>query len=821
MSTGSVELPGPFDDDELSDFPAWQEEALFARDFEGRLIRMDKATAADLEESIKITMDGHEVEIKKAVPATDEQGNVRKDEHGRVIPRSTTIYDAARVLYRENLDKPNPIPTLCHREYMDPVGVCRVCVVQVSMFKKRTGKVEVGRKLVPACQHRVEKTMIVDTVASADEKAKTRIVSAVKTLTELLMTDHPSPCAKEKQNPGDCELEALARQFNSGRSRLAGRERALPRDESLVIAVDHNACILCDRCVRGCDVIKKNHVIGRMGKGYQARIAFDLGVSMGVSTCVACGECADDCPTGALTHKRVIETKLAVGRDVTVDDLRTHPLPEISEAFQGVSLPFLRANIHAVKRRDFRKGEVICREGEFGATAFFIEKGSVDIFLRTPVEHVENQPKSGFWGTIGRFTTRLESRPEDNAREFIPVDAPVSLPYGRPQATMSAGDIFGEMTCMNSYPRSATVTAREDCTVLEMLRNIPYIMQRSPSFRGALEAKYRARTIDGHLRSVPLFAPLRQDEERFRRIVDELRPRISLLRFEPKQVIFRQGDAATDGLYLIRTGFVRVSEARPGGERVLSYLGPGAYFGEIGLLSELSELRDLGLTGVRTATCAALDHVDLVRITSADFRAILDQAPEVRSAMIAEARKRLESNRRDAVDTSEKPLEAFLDQGLMNAQNLMVLDLVKCTRCDECTKACADTHQGVTRLIREGLRFDKFLVASSCRSCLDPYCMVGCPVGSIRRKLSSEIVIENWCIGCGLCAENCPYGNINMVTQFDSTVKADVRKATTCDLCTSLGPNHEPSCVYACPHDAAHRMKGSELLDLVRACSIG
>ena len=136
--------------------------------------------------------------------------------------------------------------------------------------------------------------------------------------------------------------------------------------------------------------------------------------------------------------------------------------------------------------------------------------------------------------------------------------------------------------------------------------------------------------------------------------------------------------------------------------------------------------------------------------------------------MIAEAQQRLESNRRDAVEASEKPLETFLDQGLMNAQNLLVLDLVKCTRCDECTKACADTHQGVTRLIREGLRFDKFLVASSCRSCLDPYCMIGCPVGSIRRKLTSEIVIENWCIGCGLCAENCPYGNINMVEQFDS-----------------------------------------------------
>ena len=158
----------------------------------------------------------------------------------------------------------------------------------------------------------------------------------------------------------------------------------------------------------------------------------------------------------------------------------------------------------------------------------------------------------------------------------------------------------------------------------------------------------------------------------------------------------------------------------------------------------------------------------------------------------------------------------------MNAQSLLVLDLEKCTRCDECTKACADTHDGVTRLIREGLRFDKFLVASSCRSCLDPYCMVGCPVGAIRRRETREIIIEDWCIGCGKCAENCPYGNINMHPfatgekapdpENPSRMLAVVRqKATTCDLCHDLGPNAEPSCVYACPHDAAHRMSGAAL----------
>jgi formate dehydrogenase major subunit len=79
-----------------------------------------------------------------------------------------------------------------------------------------------------------------------------------------------------------------------------------------VIAVDHDSCILCDRCVRACNEIQHNDVITRTGKGYAARIAFDLDFPMGESTCVACGECAAACPTGALTHKSVHGLALVV-----------------------------------------------------------------------------------------------------------------------------------------------------------------------------------------------------------------------------------------------------------------------------------------------------------------------------------------------------------------------------------------------------------------------------------------------------------------------------------------------------------------------------
>jgi CRP-like cAMP-binding protein/Fe-S-cluster-containing dehydrogenase component len=850
MSAAAENQNKHLDADDIEDYPGWREEGLFVRDLDGHLIRYDSPTHDELDREVALTIDSHEIKVPRAVPATDEQGDLRLDEQGRVIPQAFTVYDAVSRLYKRIADEragttqlsanppsaiqsitrvpgdsDNPIPILCHTKYMEPVAVCRLCVVQIARFRRRTGKIEVDDKLLPACQHRVEEGMIIDTIESPDPAARQRIKNSVTTLLSLLMADHPTPCAKQVAS-SDCELEALAARFGVGKSRFDRRPSNLQRHDqsSIAINVDHNACILCDRCVRGCNVIKENHVIGRMGKGYTARIAFDLDESMGSSSCVACGECMVSCPTGALTHKGIVQATLE-GTPVQVSDLCEHQIPEIRSAFKDVARPFLRWNAQAVVRRVFRKGDVICREGEFGSTAFLIEKGGVEILLSSSIGHLANEPKRGWLGQLGRFTSRLlarteDSREEEGLRQDIPIDAPVTLPYKRPQATLGSGEIFGEMTCMSHYPRSATVRAAEDGTVvLEMLRNVLYIMQRSPSFRKELETKYRDRVIADHLRSVDLFSSLRVDESQFQQFIDGIGPKVTLRRCEPGELICRQGAPANEGFYMVRSGFVKVSQARSGGELVLNYVGPGGYIGEAALLSDLPELADYSLTGMRTATCRALDHVDLIRITPGDFRAILEQYPAVRAALVAVARERLEANNQEMREVDEKPLEDFLDQGLVNAQSLLVLDLVKCTRCDECTKACADTHGGVTRLIREGLRFDKFLVASSCRSCLDPYCMVGCPVGSIRRRKSREIIIEDWCIGCGLCAENCPYGNINMVTRHDAVRKADVRKATTCDLCSSLGPGIEPSCVYACPHDAAHRMKGPDLLAMVRGTS--
>jgi formate dehydrogenase major subunit len=195
------------------------------------------------------------------------------------VPEGTTIWDAAKALGVE-------IPVLCHDERLRPVGVCRVCVVD-------TG----GRTLAASCVRPCEGGMKVETSSPKVERQR-------KVLVELLMSDQPEVCPKESTT-GDNQLFALARRYEVDGARLPrGRARGVDIS-SKVIAVNHDACILCDRCVRGCDEIQHNDVMGRTGKGYGTRIGFDLDRPMGESTCVSCGECMAVCPTGALVNKPV------------------------------------------------------------------------------------------------------------------------------------------------------------------------------------------------------------------------------------------------------------------------------------------------------------------------------------------------------------------------------------------------------------------------------------------------------------------------------------------------------------------------------------
>ncbi len=257
-------------------------------------------------------------------PALTKKVSLTIDGQEVSVPDGTTILDAAKQL---GID----IPVLCHDDRYDPVGVCRMCVVDVG-----------ARVYAAACVRPCEEGMEVTT--SSD-----RIDAQRAMLTELLLSDQPDPEHDPKETKtADNELLVLVRQYGvqqgNGIPRAEGRGLD---DSNPVISVNHDACILCDRCVRACDDIQGNDVIGRSGKGYTTRIAFDLNDPMGESSCVTCGECVAACPTGRA--------------DQQADPRRADPAPREAPAGRH-GVPVLRRWLRAhLQRRRRAQGDFVRR----------------------------------------------------------------------------------------------------------------------------------------------------------------------------------------------------------------------------------------------------------------------------------------------------------------------------------------------------------------------------------------------------------------------------------------------------------------------------
>src|SRR5438034_1538157 len=186
------------------------------------------------------------------------------------------------------------IPRLCYKPGMRPDGNCRACVVEIK------GE----RVLAPSCCRNATPGMEIQT-------ATPRARASQKMVLELLLSDMP-----ETHYTRNSELDLWAAKLDIGKPRFdpAEMQRAQPRADlsHSAIAVNLDACIQCTRCVRACREVQVNDVIGYAYRAEHSKIVFDFDDPMGASTCVACGECVQACPTGALMPAPLVKNEAAL-----------------------------------------------------------------------------------------------------------------------------------------------------------------------------------------------------------------------------------------------------------------------------------------------------------------------------------------------------------------------------------------------------------------------------------------------------------------------------------------------------------------------------
>ena len=484
------------------------------------------------------------------------------------------------------------------------------------------------------------------------------------------------------------------------------------------------------------------------------------------------------------------------------------------EVFEGFKDQILETISPDVSVAVWREGAVLFEEGSYVDVAFYLVEGAAAAYLSAHADPqrlpADSRPDAAAAAgdllaalpgeTVHFRQTRRGDRPAGEMTFLSAMD----FDLGRESdvVTLGPGEFFGEIGALNGWPQSVTVKALTRCVVVQIrVPALRLLKRQSSAFRKKIDAVYRERALLPQLRACRVFRGCPE------RPLAALAERAELVSCKPGETVIEEG-GPVDHLYLLRSGFLRLSRRMGQGRATVTYVSKGMSVGEIELLVD-------GVDRARFSA-SSVGYGELVRIARDDLLEVFRAAPASEQELWRQAIARIKETGTNLADPGASEfLEFALDKGLVEGRSILVINLDACTRCDDCVRACADTHGGRPRFVREGNRHENLLIARACYHCQDPVCLVGCPTGAIRRADVGDVVEieERICIGCSTCHDNCPYDAIVMhdtgTTWPDDALPKALRGepravASKCDLCHTSPAG--PACVRNCPHGCAFRV---------------
>lgn len=556
------------------------------------------------------------------------------------------------------------------------------------------------------------------------------------------------------------------------------------------VSHDVMACIGCNDCLLACPLEESRNVtIAELNHAALEETITAANVISFVNACTQCQQCVPVCPADlrradivlwnqmkvqTIAPDRVVPLQAGeriVDSEWTVDSLARHlaTLP----LFEKVDPSAIRRVLLGSTLRRLAPGESIVGEGRYYERLLLVLGGS------------------------------LEQTAEEASGKR------------RRLLVLGPGNFHGYMGVLGGTPEPYALSAVVTSTILEFTKPIVLrLMNESGAFRARLEAIYREKAVWTHVSASPLLAAF--GEEATERLLDKA----ELVTLRAGEVLYREGDKA-GAIYLVRSGFLRVARRFGASERVLQYFHEGDVCGASAV----------AFGGGHTATVSANTRAEVVSIPATAVTEALKASPEARRKLIEDVAVSERNLSRSDIRPPSKgrpsehllSLEGLVDDGVVQGKEVLIINTAICTDCNNCVDSCERRH-GHSRLDRSGLQLGDLLFPTACRHCEDPVCLM-CSVNGIVREPDGEIrIVADNCIGCGACAERCPYGNINMhprekqrrsplalLSLLGGRETSDIheagskveRLAVKCDLCFGYS---DYACVTGCPVGAAMRV---------------
>jgi CRP-like cAMP-binding protein/Fe-S-cluster-containing hydrogenase component 2 len=525
------------------------------------------------------------------------------------------------------------------------------------------------------------------------------------------------------------------------------------------IRFEIDMCIGCDRCMRACPVPLSSMV--NIADLNRATISDDIAphVAQFTEECVMCGSCVPVCPVdnhrdllmlslkqrlgvswdGNIDMSRVLKY-LPPGWDVPLLLSRLREQPMFSDA-QLVPENYLLHMVATSKLLSLLPGAVLIHEGEFGRSLYYILEGRFSLSSAGP------------------------------GGESLPV------------AVLRRGEYMGEHGMLTGQQRNATARAQTAAVVLEVPEQVMQrLMELVPAVRRFFEQLDSARSIEAILKRMALFQGVSDHDIR------QIAEQTAVRHYDRDERLFSEegpGSPFRESMHIVLEGFVKVARRTTAGtgrdktdERIIAYRQGGDYFA--GGLDLLGDGRAVTVTSITRTRVAEIPHQAL--------QALFARYPEVAqrftlrlqqyrdAAAVAQtgffdplAHTRTETINPVSDAQARAGLRSLVGEGVIEGTEVLVIDLDLCIHCNECEEACARRH-GHSRMNRKGMVVGNISIATACRQCQDPVCML-CSRAGIARLPSGEVYITESCIGCGICAERCPYDNISIMTLEEETVR--------------------------------------------------